>query len=549
MKTRFAPSPTGTLHIGGARTALYNYLLAKKFGGTFVLRIEDTDAERNTQQSLTNLLEELTWLGLSWDEGPLPDNPSQFTGTHGPYCQSQRHALYQQYAQKLLHNGQAYYCFASEEDIEKQRESSPDKYSFKFNSPWQSLTLADTEKKLAQGEQAVIRYRNTHQKDIYRFTDLVRGPIELPGNMVGDFVLLRRDGSPVYNFCCAVDDAEMAITHILRGEEHLPNTLRQLMIYEALGLTKPEFGHLSLILDQDHKKLSKRSGASSISDFRNLGYTAEGLLNYLALLGWSDPEHREILSLSDMIASFSTDRLNPAAPMYDMDKMRWVNSQHVKAYPVEKLASAIQPFITSLNLPKDPAWIQQVLQHFHQDFHTLAEAQTILNGYTLQPPIVSNDAQEALSWEHSPQILQDWLTALLSTAEKIGDIQPDRSIQTLLDRWTGSPSTSLTEALSATQNHKSPLDPDWLQQQSREILKLSDQTTLSAEDYQALVKSLQKSIPAKGKQLFMPLRIAMIGTPHGSDMKIIIQLLTVKQLILRALNTILTLPPQREEVC
>jgi nondiscriminating glutamyl-tRNA synthetase len=534
MKTRFAPSPTGTLHIGGARTALYNYLLAKKQGGPFVLRIEDTDAERNTQESLHNLLEELTWLGLTWDEGPKTHDPTQYHGDCGPYCQSQRHAIYHEHAEKLLAKGQAYYCFADEETIEQQREASADKYRFQFQSPWQSLPLAEARKKLANGEPAVVRYRNTHHDDIFRFDDLVRGPIELPGNMVGDFVLLRRDGSPVYNFCCAVDDATMAITHILRGEEHLPNTLRQLMIYEALDLPKPAFGHLSLILDQDQKKLSKRSGASSISDFRELGYTPEGLLNYLALLGWSDPEHREILSLDDMVASFSTERLNPAAPMYDMDKMRWVNSQHLRKYATSRLADAITPFIAPLHLPQKPAWLIQALSFFQQDLHTLAEAHDIFRLYTLEPAVIADDAHEAFAWEHTPAILHAWLDALLTEAEKLGDPNPKQALHTLLDSLTQTQNHDLEQALLAAKKSPDKISPSFLFSQAQSLCPASQEANLSAETYQILVKAIQGSVGAKGKQLFMPIRIAMIGTPHGSDMKIIIQLLTLQQLILRA---------------
>ena len=540
MKTRFAPSPTGTLHIGGARTALYNYLLAKKQGGPFVLRIEDTDAERNTLESLHNLIEELTWLGLTWDEGPKTQDPTQFQGDYGPYCQSQRHAIYHEYAEKLLAKGQAYYCFADEETIEQQREASADKYRFQFQSPWKSLPLAEAKQKLANGESAVVRYRNTHQNDIFRFDDLVRGPIELPGDMVGDFVLLRRDGSPVYNFCCAVDDATMAITHILRGEEHLPNTLRQLMIYEALGLPKPAFGHLSLILDQDQKKLSKRSGASSISDFRELGYTPEGLLNYLALLGWSDPEHREILSLDDMVASFSTDRLNPAAPMYDMDKMRWVNSQHLRKYSTNQLADAISPFISPLRLPQDPDWLIQALSFFQQDLHTLAEAHDIFRLYTLEPAEIADDAQEAFTWEHTPAVLRAWLDALLHEAAKLGDPNPQQALHTLLDSLTQTQNHDLEQALLAAKKSPDKISPSSLFSQAQSLCPASQEANLSAETYQSMVKAIQGSAGAKGKQLFMPIRIAMIGTPHGSDMKIIIQLLTLQQLILRAVYAYIT---------
>ncbi|MEC7608847.1 MAG: glutamate--tRNA ligase, partial [Verrucomicrobiota bacterium] len=286
VRTRFAPSPTGSLHIGGARTALYNYLLAKRYGGSFILRIEDTDKERNTQSSQDQLIQELHWLGLEWDEGP--DLEGQDRGDFGPYTQSQRGAVYHKYAQRLLEENKAFYCFASEEAIDQAREQTPNNVTFKFQSPYRDLPLHEAREKLKAGEEAVIRFRNDFHDRVFTMQDAVRGPVDLPSHMIGDFVILRADGSPVYNFCCAIDDALMEITHVLRGEEHLSNTLRQLMVLEALNLTPPTYGHLSLILDQEGKKLSKRTGASSVSDFMDAGYIPEGLLNYLALLGWSD---------------------------------------------------------------------------------------------------------------------------------------------------------------------------------------------------------------------------------------------------------------------
>ncbi|MEC8063996.1 MAG: glutamate--tRNA ligase [Pseudomonadota bacterium] len=538
MKTRFAPSPTGSLHIGGARTALYNYLLAKRHNGCFVLRIEDTDQERNTQASLQSLLEELTWLGLDWDEGPKPTDTTQYNGPNGPYCQSQRHTIYQSYAEKLLQKGFAYYCFATEEEIAAQKEASNETHSFKFQSPYRNLSLAEAEKKRAEGHQAVIRYKNTHQDEVFHFNDLVRGDIELPGNMIGDFVILRRDKSPVYNFCCAIDDATMEITLVLRGEEHLPNTLRQLMIYEALDLKKPDFGHLSLILDQDHKKLSKRSGASSISDFRKLGYTQEGLLNYLALLGWSDPEHREILSLSELAASFCTDRLNPAAPMYDMEKLRWVNSQQIKTYPTEKLYQSIQPFIRDLDIPKDPEWLKKCIGFFHQDFHTLAEAPAILRGFTTLPPLYTKDVEDVLKWETTNTVLFQWAEKLFNYACSMEGISPEIQINKLSKALLPSEKTTCNTIAILIKNLKNkPINN--IYQTISDSLTINAEFYLPVENYQALVKEIQKEKSIKGKQLFMPIRIAMIASPHGADMKIIIQILTLKQLIIRSLSALI----------
>ena len=537
MKTRFAPSPTGSLHIGGARTALYNYLLAKRHHGSFVLRIEDTDQERNTQASLNSLLEELTWLGLTWDEGPKPTDAAQYNGPNGPYCQSQRHAIYQAYAEKLLKKDQAYYCFATEEEIADQKEASNETHSFKFQSPYRNLSLIDAEKKLSEGHQAVIRYKNTHQDEVFHFNDLVRGDIELPGNMIGDFVILRRDKSPVYNFCCAIDDATMEITHVLRGEEHLPNTLRQIMIYEALDLKKPAFGHLSLILDQDHKKLSKRSGASSISDFRKLGYTQEGLLNYLALLGWSDPDHREILSLSDLAESFSTDRLNPAAPMYDMEKLRWVNSQHIKAYPIEKLCQSIHPFIDNLDIPKDPEWLVKCLGFFHQDFHTLTEAPDILRGYTISPPAYTKDVADILEWDTTITVLSQWAEKLLQFTANLTESTVEKQIEQLHQALPDA-DTKMSQSLDQLIENTLKNTPTLNYTAMSNALNLRDDVYLPLENYQALIKEIQKEQSIKGKQLFMPIRIAMIASPHGADMKIIIQILSLKQLILRSLSAL-----------
>lgn len=479
VRTRFAPSPTGSLHLGGARTALYNYLLAKSLGGAFILRIEDTDAERSTEQASKDLMQDLAWLGLRWDEGPAyPTVLDTETGSNAPYTQSKRSQIYQHYAHILLEQGRAFYCFASDAEIEEQRAKATHPMAFQFQSPYKDLPLKEAQLRLERGERAVVRFRNTLQERVFTHQDLVRGEVSLPGNMVGDFVILRQDASPVYNFCCALDDALMGITHVLRGEEHLSNTLRQSMIYEALGFTPPKFGHLSLILGPDQKKLSKRSGAKSIGQFKEEGFLAEAVLNYLALLGWSDPKHRDILSLSDLISAFSVDRLNAAAPMFDAAKCFWVNSQHLKALPDTTLwqhvsATLAQSYST---LPEDTNWQQRFVSMLKSDWNSLNDA---LESFRLfnpnTPPKLESEACDQLKDPNVSKVFLAWQTALTQ-----------------------------------------------LSQPSNE--------PLSQEHYQSIVASLKETLGCKGKALFMPLRIALLGRTQGTDLATCIALLPLASL-------------------
>src|SRR5499427_9167883 len=287
MRVRFAPSPTGHLHVGNARTALFNWLLARGSGGTFVLRIEDTDTERSTQASEAAIEQDLRWLGLDWDEGPEAGGPC------GPYRQSERLHLYQSYAQELLASGAAYYCFCSAEQLEHDRQTAvaegrPALYSGRCRS----LPMEQAQARMTAGEQAAIRFRvpTDSQGDVV-FQDVVRGEVRFPRDVIGDPIIVRADGHPAYNFAVVVDDALMEITHVIRGEDHISNTPRQVLLYEAMGFTPPKFAHLALVLGPDHSPLSKRHGATSVAEFRSKGYLPEALVNYLALLGWSPREH------------------------------------------------------------------------------------------------------------------------------------------------------------------------------------------------------------------------------------------------------------------
>jgi len=281
MRVRFAPSPTGQLHVGNARTALFNWLLARGKDGTFILRIEDTDAERSTRESEVSILEDLRWLGLDWDEGP------DVGGPHGPYRQSERLHLYASYANELIGGDHAYYCFCSPQTLDSERRSMlaagrPPKYG----GTCRGLSKEESAKRVEAGERPVIRFRVPEGVDV-TFEDLVRGDVTFSSEVIGDPVIVRSDGRPAYNFAVVVDDAVMEITHVIRGEDHISNTPRQILIYQALGFPPPSFAHLSMVMGPDHTPLSKRHGATSLAEFRERGYLPEALTNYLALIGWS----------------------------------------------------------------------------------------------------------------------------------------------------------------------------------------------------------------------------------------------------------------------
>lgn len=323
-RVRFAPSPTGNLHIGNARTAIYNYLFAKATKGTFIVRVEDTDLERSSKVFEKEILEDLRWLGLDWDEGV------ESIGDYGPYYQSQRLDIYQKYAQILIEKDFAYYCFSTEEELEDMkeqamREGKPPHYS----GIWKEFSKKEEALlKVTQGESYTIRFRVPHKS--YMMEDIVRDKIIYPEGMVGDFVLIRSNKLPTYNFCNVVDDILMKITHVIRGEDHLSNTLRQLMIYEALDSKPPEFAHLSLLINHERQKLSKRDGVTSVRNYKEQGYESEAIVNYLSLLGWSYGEETDIFSLEEASKKFTLNRVSKSPAIYDIKKLHWINSQYVR---------------------------------------------------------------------------------------------------------------------------------------------------------------------------------------------------------------------------
>ncbi len=331
-RVRFAPSPTGQLHVGNARTALFNWLFARGRGGTFVLRIEDTDAERSTAESEQAILEDLRWLGLDWDEGPDAGGP------HGPYRQSDRLKLYESYARELITRERAYYCFCTPAALEADRKASiaaglPPQYAGRCRSVDPHIAR----QRVAAGEPAAIRFLVPPDRDVV-FTDLVRGEVHVNTAVIGDPVIVRSDGRPAYNFAVVVDDALMEITDVVRGEDHISNTPRQILIYEALGLPPPRFGHLSLVLGPDHAPLSKRHGATSVAEFRERGYLPEALVNYLALFGWSPGAGVEIASLDDMAPRFDVAGVSHSAAVFDTGKLAWMNRHYMKEASASRLA-------------------------------------------------------------------------------------------------------------------------------------------------------------------------------------------------------------------
>ncbi|KAJ0076643.1 hypothetical protein Patl1_35589 [Pistacia atlantica] len=483
VRVRFAPSPTGNLHVGGARTALFNYLFARSKGGKFVLRIEDTDLERSTRESEEAMLQDLSWLGLDWDEGP------GVGGDYGPYRQSERNSMYKQYADKLVESGHVYRCFCSNEELEKMKEivklkQLPPVYTGK----WATATVAEVQDELAKGTPYTYRFRVPKEGRL-KINDLIRGEVSWNLDTLGDFVIMRSNGQPVYNFCVTVDDATMAISHVIRAEEHLPNTLRQALIYKALGFSMPNFAHVSLILAPDRSKLSKRHGATSVGQFREMGYLPQAMVNYLALLGWGDGTENEFFSLKQLVEKFSIERVNKSGAVFDSTKLRWMNGQYLRALPSEELTKLIGERWKSsgiLNESEGP----------FIDFSSPAIYFSVLHniyGMTLCK-------QEAL------QLLKDGIDLVTDS---------DKVLSNLL-------SYPLHATLTSPEG-KSVVE-DKLSEVAASLLAAYDGGELvgaleeGPAGWQKWVKNFGKSLKRKGKSLFMPLRVLLTGKLHGPDM-------------------------------
>ena len=460
VRVRFAPSPTGYLHIGGARTSLYNYLYAKKLGedAKFILRVEDTDLERSERHFEESQMDDLRWLGMEWDEGP--DKGGDF----GPYRQSERLDIYKEWAQKLVDQGKAYYCFCTDLELETMREkalaaSKPPHYSGKWRN---EEFFEEAANRLAAGEKATIRFKAPNKS--YVLNDEVRGRVVFPENMVGDFAILRSSGMPLYNFCCVVDDILMRMTHIIRGEDHLSNTVRQLMVYEAFEATPPIFAHVSLLIGKDRQKLSKRHGATSVTLYREQSYEPEALANYLMLLGWSHPEEKDIFSLTEVESAFNIDRFSKAAAIYDLDKLKWVNGQHLRSQSIRDLIDSAEKVLPENHLFQSQLsdWKTNCLNLFKDQINFMNELESVLDlNLTRIEKLKSEKLDDVLSWETTGQI-------------------------------------------------KSYLE--------EEIKKL-EADFINSDQVSTWMNTVKKDLGIKGKNLFMGFRVILTGMDHGPDLK------------------------------
>lgn len=357
VRVRFAPSPTGYLHIGGARTALFNWLFARKMGGKLILRIEDTDTERLKEDSVSQILTSLKWLGLNWDEGP------EVGGDCGPYYQSERRELYAKYAQQLLDEGKAYYCFCTAADLEAEREKQrAAKQPFRYARTCRDLDPAEAKARVAAGEPYSVRIKIPLEGSI-TVHDLIHGDVTFNMDQFDDFVIVKSNGMPTYNFAVVVDDHLMGMTHVLRAEEHLSNTPKQLLIYEALGFEPPKFGHMPMILAPDRSKLSKRHGATSVEEFRAQGYLPEAIVNYLTLLGWGPGDEREIFTLEETVKLFELEQMSKKAAVYDTKKLTWMNGQYLSELPLEKILPEAATFFIKDGLVNEQ-WLADNKEYF-----------------------------------------------------------------------------------------------------------------------------------------------------------------------------------------
>jgi glutamyl-tRNA synthetase len=475
VRVRFAPSPTGYLHIGGARTALYNYLYAKAVGGTFILRIEDTDLERSNAEYEKLQISDLEWLGIIHDEGP--DKPNT---KYAPYRQSERTEIYQKYAKTLVEKGLAYYDFCTDEELEAMKaraeaEGRDPIYEGKWKDP---KFHQEALERLTKGEKCAIRFRA--QKKAYKLHDKVKGEVVYPEGMVVDFVIVRSNGLPVYNFCCVIDDHLMDITHVIRGEDHLNNTVRQLMIYEALGAKVPEFAHVSLLIGHDRQKLSKRHGATSVNLYRNEHYLPEAMCNYLCLLGWSHPEEKDIFDKKDLLNVFSLERFSAHAAMYDIEKLKWVNSEHIKKMETAALVQLIEKepeteFFKKQTVEWKNACVELLKRYasFTTDFPKLVN-ELILNEH----PEKTEALKEILAWETTPKIMEFIV---------------------------------------------------------QEVNKTSA-TFVSEAELNTWMDHVKKNMGVKGKPLFQGVRAALTGHDHGPDLKFLIPLTPVSVLRNRVMH-------------
>jgi glutamyl-tRNA synthetase/nondiscriminating glutamyl-tRNA synthetase len=474
VRVRFAPSPTGYVHVGNVRTALFNWLFARHHGGAFVLRIEDTDVERSKEEYETQLLADLRWFGLDWDEGP--DTPHG-GGPFGPYRQSERLELYRRYALQLIDAGHAYFCFCSAEQLEAERqEALKAGRQPRYSGRCRARPREEAARKVAEGESAAIRLKIGEGQ--FNWNDLVHGPTSFSSEVIGDPILVRSDGHSAYNYAVVIDDHLMEITHVIRGDDHISNTPRQLALYQAFGWRPPEFAHLSTILGPDRARLSKRHGATSLQNFRDLGILPEALRNYLALLGWSPADGvTEILSPEQLIAQFTLDHINKAPAVFDAEKLNWLNRHYMKESPPRRLAELSLPFLVEAGyLPKRPdeptlAWLERVLDAVLKNLDHLSQlpaAVKLIFEYDAGSVVHGEETRHVAEDAASRQVLAAFIPKVLADSPA-----PD-----------GSSGAALTY-----------------------------------ERFREIAKAVQKETGKKGKDLFHPIRVALTGAVSGPELE------------------------------
>ncbi len=383
VRVRFAPSPTGSLHIGSARTALFNYLFARHQGGVFVLRIEDTDMKRSLREHEHSISRDLHWLGLSADEGP------EVGGPYGPYRQSERAHLYEEGVQRLLAEGHAYPCFCSQERLDALKEAQLARGEMpKYDRCCLGLPAEEVQERLAAGEQATVRFRVPLGQVDYQ--DMIRGHLSFSSDVIGDFILKRTDGGYSYNYAVVIDDIGMKITHVVRGEDHVTNTARQLLLFRAFGVEPPVYAHHSMIHAPDGGKLSKRHGATSIGEFRDLGYLPEAMVNYLALLAWHPSDERELFHLPELVQEFTMERVSKSPAIFDLDKLNWLNGVYMRGLTPEDLYRRVEPFLHEAGIRLQPVQREVVAAAIQSNLVTLEEAPKYAQVFTAELDLAGN---------------------------------------------------------------------------------------------------------------------------------------------------------------
>lgn len=459
VRVRFAPSPTGILHVGNARTALFNWLFARQNKGIFILRVEDTDVERSTAEYDQKLREDLRWLGLDWDEGP------DAGGRHGPYRQSQRQGLYHDCTRKLLSEEKAYHCFCPSKALEEERRRALAAGAMPiYSGKCRSIPSEEAQCRIRDGEPAAVRLF-TPREGMIGFTDLVRGSLQFDLALIGDPILVRSNGLPAYNYAVVVDDSLMEISHVIRGEDHIQNTPRQLLIFQALGLAPPHFAHLSMVMGKDSSRLSKRHGATSVAQFATEGILPSALFNYLALLGWAPPDRREVLSQDELVELFRLEKVSRSSAIFDYDKLHWINRQQIKELPIRDKARFAYPHLHEAGLLPD----------------TLSEAQ----------------------WEWLARAVE----AVIEKVDRFADLPPQ-----FLTFFDFSPARIDEEV-------KAILESACFDKVVRSFAdKVPRVETFDYDTFGAMAKEIKVETGCKGKDLYLPLRVALTSQTSGLEL-------------------------------